>query len=271
MVLSFSNIAWDAPDNDSVLALLAENGVDAVEVAPSKVWPNWEGITPATVRRFVDHVASFGLRVSSFQAIVYGKNDLCIFGDDEARGRLLQHLHFVASLAEDMGAGPLVFGAPRNRQVGSLAPEEAQQEAIDFFRQVAESCHSHSAVFCIEPNPKDYQCDFVNTAKEGAVLVRQVNHPGFRLHLDAAGMFLSQEQLERSIGESADVLAHFHMSEPFLSSFAECRVPHQSVGRALRKIGYHQCVAIEMRRCEPVLPTIEKALLIARKNYIEPT
>jgi D-psicose/D-tagatose/L-ribulose 3-epimerase len=267
MELSFSNIAWDAPENDMILELLAQHHVQAIEVAPSKVWPNWEGITPKGVEEFVSHVSSFGLRISSFQAIVYGMKELSVFGNAEIRDRFLEHIRFVADLAQTMGAKQLVFGAPRSRQIGSMKPKEARAIAVDFFHGAAAICWARDTVFCIEPNPTTYDCDFINTAREGASLVREVNHPGFGLHLDSAGMHLSRETIPISISESADVLAHFHMSEPFLSTFDDCEVPHDDAGKALREIGYHQCVAIEMRRSEPVADAVERALEIARLSY----
>ena len=81
----------------------------------------------------------------------------------------------------------------RTRQAGDK--RVADEIAISFFTAIGEFATQYDCVFCIEPNPTEYGCDFVTTSEQARELVKKVNHPGFGLHLDAAAMTMSNENI----------------------------------------------------------------------------
>ena len=50
MRLAVSNIAWDAPEQAAVLDLLGSRAVRGIELAPTKLWPEWRGASPEAAR-----------------------------------------------------------------------------------------------------------------------------------------------------------------------------------------------------------------------------
>ena len=50
MRLAVSNIGWAAEEQDAVLAVLPGMGVAGVEIAPTMIWPGWEGATVEAAR-----------------------------------------------------------------------------------------------------------------------------------------------------------------------------------------------------------------------------
>ena len=46
MKLAVSNIAWDDVEQSAILAQLPALGVAGVEIAPTKLWPDWLGADP---------------------------------------------------------------------------------------------------------------------------------------------------------------------------------------------------------------------------------
>src|SRR5580658_19307 len=108
MKLAVSNIAWPAELDDAALELLSREGIAGLEVAPTKVWPDWAGITPASIRTFRQKVESAGLTISSFQSILFQKPDLLLFGSAAQRQALSDHLLWCADLAAELSAGSLV-------------------------------------------------------------------------------------------------------------------------------------------------------------------
>jgi sugar phosphate isomerase/epimerase len=67
--------------------------------------------------------------------------------------------------------------------------------------------------------------------------------------------------------ENADILAHFHASEPMLSGFAEPSEGHAGAAAALREMGYVGWVAVEMRAQEDVLGALKTAAGFAMETY----
>ena len=68
----------------------------------------------------------------------------------------------------------MVFGAPRNRDRGSLTEAEAFAIAGDFFAPVGEYCTHRNVYVGFEANPVDYKCNFATDAGTAARLVRAV-------------------------------------------------------------------------------------------------
>src|SRR5690606_31584484 len=97
------------------------------------------------------------------------------------------------------------------------------------------------------PNPRRYGCDFIVNAREGVKLVQAVDHPGFALHLDAAGMHLEGDVLAELWPEVHPMLRHFHISEPDLGGFSNPVVPHAANLAFLREHGYDNWCSVEMR------------------------
>ncbi|MBF2028577.1 MAG: sugar phosphate isomerase/epimerase [Oscillatoriales cyanobacterium C42_A2020_001] len=266
MKLSISNIAWTEETDAEVLSLLASEGVSAIEVAPTRIWAEWD-ISPEAGDRYRQTLQSQGLVCSSLQAILFKKPDLKVFGTPEQRAALVEHLKKVADLAAVLGAKPMVFGAPKNRDRGNMDEKTALHHATELFAEVGDYCAQKGVCLCLEPNPVDYGCNFITNSQQGAQLVRLVNSPGFRLHLDAAGMYLAGEDIPQAIEAAADVLAHFHVSEPNLGSFAEPKVNHSAIARTLQAIGWNRWVTIEMRATEQPIDDVKQALKTVRNVY----
>ena len=133
MKLTISNIAWPDKDDAEILSCLPKYGVEAIEIAPTRIWPDWTIDTSATAA-YLDELSGYGLQCSSLQAIVYNRPQLRLFGSADERAALVDHLKFVADIAASLGAGPVVFGAPKNRRKGERADAEAREKAIFFDR-----------------------------------------------------------------------------------------------------------------------------------------
>lgn len=246
MQLSVSNIAWAQGDDPALLNLLRENRYAGLDVAPTKIWPDWQATADATAR-FSQQVAAAGLRTIGMQSIFFGTTGLNVFADGELWLATKRHLRRVAAIARDIGATRIVFGAPANRDPGNLPAAAATEIAVRRLRRLGGIFAEAGTRLCLEPVPADAGGRFLLTTLETAAFVRQVDHPGVCLNLDAAFLMGEGEQIERTIQSCADVIGHAHASEPALGTFVPSRVDHRAIGAALRKIGYADAVAIEMR------------------------
>ena len=173
----------------------------------------------------------------------------------------------VADLAASLGAKPMVFGSPKNRDPGTRPPAAAFAEAKEFFYTIGSYCEKIGVTLCLEANPTQYGCNFITNAAQAAELVRAVNSPGFRLHLDTACMFLAGDDIAKTIADNHDILMHFHVSEPNLGSFAQPQSPHAVAALALKKIGYLGYVSIEMLNKANTLQPITEALDYVQRTY----
>lgn len=251
MRIAFSNIAWPVDAQDTVARSLVEAGVSGVEIAPTMIWPDPTTVSRAEADAVRTWWAERGIEVVAMQALLYGRPELTIFEHEQARRNTLDYLRGIFRLAGWLGARRLVFGSPRNRKAGDLDPQERDRIAVAFFSEAGRLANACDVMLCIEANPTDYGCDYINTVAEARQLVTAVDSPGFGLHLDTGGMTLT--------GESADAIRgivpdHFHISEPFLGMVGRGDADHRAFAFALRDSGYDGWCSVEMRRPETDLP-----------------
>lgn len=268
MQIAISNIAWPPEDDAAVAGLLAELGVAGIEVAPTVIWPLPVEVTRAKADAFREAWEHRAIRIVALQSLLYGRPDLLIFGTAEKRAETLDYLRGVFRLAGWLGAPSLVFGSPRNRRVAGLSATVREKIATDFFRAAGDAAMEQGVVLCLEPNPREYDCDFVRTADEARALVDAVGSPGFGLHLDSGTMTLA--------GDTPDTLMdgvpprHFHISEPHLAPVGrESVVDHAAFSAELQRAGYEGWCSIEMKAPSErdSLQILRRALEFARIVY----
>jgi sugar phosphate isomerase/epimerase len=274
MRLAISNIAWPAGADAAVAPLLRAHGVEGVELALTKIWPEPLAVPAAEVRAYRDGWQKQGLRIIALQALLFGKPHLTLFGGEQVRRQMLDYLAGMIERAGLLGASVLVFGSPKNRQRQGLDRRQTWTIAVPFFRELGRLARRHDVCFCIEPNPPAYGCDFVTTVAEGVELVDAVGDDGFGLHLDTAGMSLVGDPPAASIRDAGDRCRHFHVSQPFLTEVCGGTVPHDEFAQALQAADYQNWVSIEMGEAKgagawPV--TVERALTFVRAAYFSPT
>lgn len=270
MRLAISNIAWPTGKDETVASLLHAHGVEGVELALTKVWPEPLVATAAEVHAYRALWEKKGLRIAALQALLFGKAHLALFGAESTRREMLDYLAGIIERAGWLGARALVFGSPKNRQRGEKSPSEARAIAVPFFRELGRIARRHGVWFCIEPNPSAYNCDFVTTVAEGIELVDAVDEEGFGLHLDTGGMTLTRDTPAVSITAAGERCRHFHVSEPFLVEVGAGATPHREYAEGLHARSYCGWVSIEMGEVKAEdgwRAAIERTLGFVRATY----
>lgn len=267
MKLAVSNIAWTREDDAGAYEVLLTNGIETLEIAPTRVWPEWRGIDQRSIGRFRRQLDAAGIRVSSMQSIFFQKPGLRLFGSEEDRRAMYGHFCYCADLGAALGAECLVFGSPRNRLRESLSEAEAFAIAVDLFSAVGEYYAARGVRLGIEANPQQYGCDFITDSRTAVSLVRAVNSPGIVLHLDTGCLQLAGESPADVIRNNSDIVRHFHISEPFLGPFSVPSAAHTETAHALRSTGYQGFAVLEMRPSGQPLVALRDATACLRRMY----
>jgi sugar phosphate isomerase/epimerase len=246
--LAVSNIAWPREQDAEVAEVLHEFGIGGIEIAPTKIWSNPIAATDAEIDDYRRYWNERGIAIVAAQALLFGKPDLTIFESADVRRKTLDYLAAIVKLCARLGAGSLVFGSPKNRRVGDLAPEGVRSIAREFFARLGEIAAAAGTCIVMEANPPEYGADFATTAAAAIELVKSVDHPGFRLHLDTGCMTLAGDSITSTLESGFALLKHFHVSEPNLDPPGTSRrVDHAAFAAELQRRGYAQWVSLEMR------------------------
>jgi sugar phosphate isomerase/epimerase len=270
MKIAISNIAWQIEEEATIAQIMQDMGIKGVEIAPTKIWQSPLSATDQEIKDYRNFWQSKGIEIVSMQALLFGRPDLTIFASKSQREATINYLSAIIEIGSKLGVNVLVFGSPKNRTIGDIPFSEAEEIAIDFFSQVGDIAAKYGMMFCIEPNPKAYNCDFIVNSRQGFDLVNKANHQGFGLHLDAAGMTLSEEKIKPALSYGISRLCHFHISEPYLAQVGDGKVDHQAFGETLKSLNYSGWKSIEMRAQDPKNNTeyVIKALKTASYYYV---
>lgn len=269
MRLAISNIAWDPAEDDAVGAVLRRHGVDAIDVAPGKYFPDPPAATDADIARVRRAWADRGLRIHGMQALLFGTVGLNLFGEADVRRAMLDRLEAVCRIGAGLGCGPLVFGSPKNRDRAGLEDARVDALAVGFFRELGERAARHGVTVCLEPNPVRYGCNFMTATAEAAAMVERVGHPAIRMQLDTGTITVNGEPMEATVRAHAAWIGHVHASEPDLVTLGDGGTDHAAAARALRAVSPDAVVTVEMVASarEPHLAAVERAVALAAAAY----
>lgn len=245
MKLAISNIAWEVHDDPAILELLRSKCIMGIEVAPTKLWPDWKSASYVNAVKYKKIMQDNGFEIPAMQAILFGKPDLQLF-DLQSHNDFLEHIKLVSELANGFGSKVIVFGSPKNRKRGQIKNSDAFKVAAEFFYKAGEICVQNNCCIGLEHNPVEYGCDFITNMLDAKELVEHINHPGFKLHVDSAGLHMCGGDIGEMITSAGD-FAHYHISEPMLEPIVDGRVDQQKGINTLKEINYQGWVSIEMK------------------------
>jgi sugar phosphate isomerase/epimerase len=187
--------------------------------------------------------------------------------DPQVRRATGEYLVALAEATHDLGGTLMVLGSPRQR---SLLPgvnyAQAAGYALDVFNQIMPAIAAVGVDLCLEPLGPD-DTDFINTCAQAMDLVRRVNHPHFKLHLDVKAQ--SSERgatVSELIGRYAPFTGHFHAQDVNLRGPGMGDVDFEPIMKALVAAGYDRWVSVEVFDFSPgALETARRSIACLRE------
>lgn len=246
MKISISNIAWDTAHDEQVCGILRRHGVDAIDIAPGKYFPDFFAASADHITRVRDWWSERGIKIVGMQSLLYGTQGLNLFSEPDVQQRMIDHLQQVCRIGDGLNARRLVFGSPRNRDRSGLSDEQAFESAILFFRRLAEVAQRHGVTICLEPNPECYGSNFMTSSAETAAVVKAVAHPAIRMQFDTGALSINGEIPSKICSEFCGLIGHVHASEPQLVPVGTGATDHKASAAALVEFLPDAPVTIEM-------------------------
>ena len=120
-----------------------------------------------------------------------------------------------------------------------------------------EQAEDQGLTICLEPlSPAT--TNFINTvAEDGMKMVRQIDHPNFKIHLDVNAMCSEAKPVPDIIRsmKAADI-GHFHVNDPNLYGPGMGQVDYAPIAAAVRAVGYDKWLSVEVFKYDPDPETI---------------
>lgn len=222
MKIGISNIAWKKEYDLSVYQILFDYGITNIEIAPSRMNPDFNFYHPYSYQSEILNLNNFKLQSKSSQSILYGKDELSIFNQD-SWDDFFTHLNHVFDFAIKFDINKIVFGSPKSRVFNcKFSFQENLNIAQLFFGKLSKLAKKYKIDIYLEPNPKIYNCDFLNTHEEVTNFINLINLSNIKLHIDTGAALIEGKSGEQFLLNHNFLESHVHLSCPFLNHNFEC-------------------------------------------------
>jgi sugar phosphate isomerase/epimerase len=259
MKYAFCNEAYVGWPFDRVCGDLASCGYSGVEIAPFTLDEDPRRIDERRAKEIGEIARREGTEVIGLHWLLAKPDGFHLTTPDAAlRKSTVEFLQHLARLCAAMGGRIMVFGSPKQRGIlPGENPDDVFARAAEGFRAVCEVAGPLGVTLALEPL-SPVETDFLNTASETVRLIRAVDHPACRLHLDVKAMSSEPEPIEKIIRDHCRDLAHFHANDPNRRGPGSGEVDFASIVKALKTINYDGYVSVEVFDYVPDGPTIAR-------------
>lgn len=222
-------------------------------------------IDPAKVKAAADKA---GLAIGSLCACMGPGRDFRGTAAEQKTG--VDYVKALIDQAVVMGCpsiiGPLYSVVGR---IGAHTDEEKKKHfdaVVKNLKTLAKYAEQKGVQLCVEPLNR-FETDFLNTVEQALKLVKAVNSPAVKLHLDTFHMNIEQKNQADAIRKAGKLLAHFHACGSDRGTPGNDHIDWPSIVKALKSIGYKGDVVIESFTTD--VKVIARAAAIWRR--MEPT
>jgi D-psicose/D-tagatose/L-ribulose 3-epimerase len=151
------------------------------------------------------------------------------------------------------------------------AHDDAEKKAqfalvVKNLKELAAYAESKGVQICVEPLNR-FETDFLNTCDQALKLLKAVNSPALKLHLDTFHMNIEEKNQAAAILKAGRHLAHFHACGSDRGTPGNDHIDWKPIVAALKKVKYDGDVVIESFTTD--VKVIARAAAIWRK--MEPT
>jgi sugar phosphate isomerase/epimerase len=262
MRYAICNETFEGWPHERVCRFVADLGYQGLELAPFTLAPRVTDLSAGRRRELRDQAERCGLTIIGLHWLLAKTTGLHLTSADAAiRRATAEYLVALARCCRDLGGSLLVFGSPAQRRIPTgVSKEQATEYAVDTFRQAASAFADFGVTLCLEPlSPPE--ADFMNTAAEAVDLLRRIDRPEFKLHLDVKAMATDEAPAFELIRRHAGITAHFHANDPNLRGPGFGSTDFVPIFRALRDSGYSGWVSVEVFDYKPDPETIARESL----------
>jgi D-psicose/D-tagatose/L-ribulose 3-epimerase len=187
----------------------------------------------------------------------YGPTRDLTHEDPKYRQESLDYIKSALVICEQLGATTLV--GPAYSAVGKrrkIPAEQRQREwdlAVQGLGKAGKMAADHGVTLALEPLNR-FETDLINTAAQVKQLIRDIDLPSVRIHLDTFHMNIEEQNVYDAIVLAGDDLVYVDTSESDRGTPGSGQVHWQDVARALRDIAYTGDCIIESftSECEEI-------------------
>jgi sugar phosphate isomerase/epimerase len=265
MKFAICNETYEQTPWPEVCRRVAAHGYDGVELAPFTFAPDVREIGESRRREIARVAQDAGLEIVGLHWLLVSPKGLHLTtGDASVRRRTIEYLQALIHFCADVGGRVMTFGSPKQRWLEEgTGHAEAWARAREGFRECLPALVERNVILCMEALPAP-ESNFIRTSDEAAAMVREIDHPRFRMMLDVKSMCAEPRPPAETIGRHTGtlsgepLLAHFHANDANRRAPGFGETDFRPILAALKSAEYQGYVSIEVFDYTPDADTIAR-------------
>jgi sugar phosphate isomerase/epimerase len=246
--LGICNELFEGWDFGQVCRTVKAIGFDGLEIAPFTLAPRIFDLKGPRRRELKAIVEDAGLETIGLHWLLAKTEGYYLTSPDQSvREATAHYLKALAEATCDLGGSLMVLGSPKQRDLlPGVTYDHAMDYAIDVFQQILPVLDAFGVDLCLEPLAPS-ETNFLNTCDQAMELIRRVDHPRLRLHMDVKAQ--SSEPgttVPDLIRRHARRAGHFHAQDVNLRGPGMGAVDFGPILTALVESGYDRWVSVEV-------------------------
>lgn len=244
-------------------------GYDGLELAPYTLCSNAYAFSVEARKAAAGCIADHGLEVVGLHWLYVGTEGMHMTSPDATRWTAARdYLDELVDMCADMNGKVLVIGSPNQRSLSEGQEfADAWCRARDLFASVRDKAAARDVTLCIEPlAPKE--TDFMNTVAEGVKMIRELDHPNVKVHLDVKAMSAEEGDVPDIIrATKLEDIGHFHVNDPNLYGPGMGDVDYGPIADAVKEVGWDKWLSVEVFKYDPDPETIARQSMECLREY----
>lgn len=260
MKFGMNLLLWSGDPDDSLLPVIEQlkaMGYDGVEIPLFNLdVDKWT--------KYGEKIKAMDLKCTA--VTVRNEEDNPIGADAAVRAKGVELNKKTLDCCAALGAETLV--GPYHSAIGIFSgagpTEDEWKWGVDSMRQVAEHAGDVNVMLGVEALNR-FETYLLNTHKDSARFVREVDHPNCKMMYDTFHANIEEADFAQAIRDCSDVLHHVHISENNRATPGSGHVDFDTNFDTLKEVGYDGWMVVEAFGL--ALPEIAAATKIWRKMF----
>lgn len=247
---------WSFPDVCSTLAGLGYKGI---EIAPFTLAPLITDVSADTRRELKQQAADAGIEILGLHWLLAKTEGFHLNSPEpEIRKKTAEYFIALTHACADLGGTLMVLGSPTARKIApGVTRSQAYEYAADCLRRVTPTLTERSVDLCLEPL-SPVETDFMQTADEGLELMKLIDHPRVKLHLDVKAMASESTPMPTIIKRHVPHTGHFHANDVNLRGPGMGDTDFVPIFGALQDASYDKWISVEVFDFKPGAETLAR-------------
>ncbi len=262
MKYAICNETFEGWDHERICTHIAALGYTGLEVAPFTLASRITDVTAARRSQLRKQAEAAGITIIGLHWLLAKTEGFHLTSaDDAVRKRTGEYIAELARAAADLGGDILVLGSPLQRNLPEgTTREQGDALAADTLSHCLKALDETRVFLCLEPLTTA-ETNYMTTAAEGVRLLKRLDHPFVKLHLDVKAMSAEGTPVAEIIRANAAHMKHFHANDPNKRGPGFGEVDFKPIFQALSDLNYDGWVSVEVFDYAPDPDTIARESL----------